>query len=334
MTISRLSLVAMGFVLSTILVALCIAEAQQPARIPRIGYLTGTSAPTIAGPDVNADAFRQGLRDLGYIEGKNIRVEYRHVEAKEDRTKMLVAELMELKVDAIVSPHAPAIFAAKRATQTIPIVIVANQDPVASGMVDSLARPGGNITGVTRLTRELSGKRLEFLKLVPGISRVGVFLDVDSTTARTSFKDYEDGARALKITLQSLEIRSLKPDFEGAFQAAVKDQTSALITLRNALLIDNRNLIAELAVRNRMPLMSEGSVFVEAGSLASYSSSEVDSFRRAAFYVDKILKGAKPSDLPVEQPTKFELVINLKTANQIGLAIPQKVLARADRVIK
>jgi putative ABC transport system substrate-binding protein len=213
--------------------------------------------------------------------------------------------------------------------------MVTTQDPIVTGLVESLARPGGNVTGLTRLTRELSGKRLELLKeMIPTISRIGVLLDADYTTAATGFKEYEDGAGDLKISLQRLTVRSSTPDFEKAFQAAAKGRVNAIITLRNPLLIDNRKRIAELAIQNRLPSMSEGSVFVNAGILASYSSDENNSFRRAAFYVDKILKGAKPSDLPIQQPTKFELVINLKTAKQIGLTIPPNVLARADRVIR
>ena len=325
-----------GFSLGAMFLAFCFsAEAQQQSKVPRIGYLTGTREPTPEAPDANRDAFRQGLRDLGYIEGKNIQVEYRYLEAKEDRVPSLVAELLQLKVDVLVSPHVSSVRVAKGASKTIPIVMVINQDPVAIGMVESLARPGGNVTGVTRLTRELSGKRLElFTEMVPRASQVGVLLDTDTTTARNSYKDYEAAARALKITLQSLKVRSSNPDFEGAFRAAAKERVSALLIVRNALLIDNRKRIAELAIQNRMPSMSEGSVFVEAGILVSYSSDENDSFRRAATYVDKILKGAKPADLPVEQPIKFEFVINLKTAKQIGLTIPPNVLARANRVIR
>ncbi|HEV8724195.1 MAG TPA: ABC transporter substrate-binding protein [Candidatus Binatia bacterium] len=325
-----------GPVLSAVLLALCPPVwAQQANKIPRIGYLTGTRERTLDAPDANRDAFRQGLRDLGYIEEKNIQVEYRYAAGNAERAASLVAELLHLKVDVIVSPVASGILAAKQATKTIPIVIVTNQDPVAAGLVDSLARPGGNITGLTRLTRELAGKRLELLKeVVPTISGVGVLLDVESTVARIAFREYEAAGKTLKIPLQSLEVRSSNPDFEKAFQTAAKGRVSALMTLRNPLLIDNRNRIAELAIQNRLPSMSEGSVFVEAGILASYSSDENDSFRRAALYVDKILKGAKPADLPVEQPTKFEFVVNLKTAKQIGLTIPPNVLARADRIIR
>jgi putative tryptophan/tyrosine transport system substrate-binding protein len=227
----------------------------------------------------------------------------------------------------------PAIRAAKQATKTIPIVMVTTQDPVATGLVDSLARPGGNVTGLTRLTRELSGKRLELLKeVVPGISRVGALLSAQQSG--DDFKWYETPARALKIQLQLLEVRASKPDFDAAFQAAAKGHANALITIRGSVLIRYVKRIADLAIKNRLPSMHEESEFVGAGGLMSYSDSDAESFRRAAYYVDKILKGAKPADLPVEQPTKFELVINLKTAKQIGLTIPPNVLVRADRVIR
>jgi putative ABC transport system substrate-binding protein len=327
------NLSALAFSISLFLCA--VAEAQQAAKLPRIGYLTGTREPTHDAPDANRDAFRQGLRDLGYIEGKNIQVEYRYSAGIPDRAARLVAELLQLKVAIIVSPVASGILAAKQATQTIPIVIVANQDPVAMGLVTSLARPGGNVTGVTRLTRELAGKRLELLReMVPRMSGVGILFDTESTVARIAVKEYEAAGKTLQISLQSLELRSSNPDFEEALRTAGKKRVNALMAVRNPLLIDNLKRIAELAVQNRLPSMCEGSVFAEAGMLASYSSDENDSFRRAAVYVDKILKGAKPADLPVEQPTKFELVINLKTAKQIGLTIPPNVLARADRVIR
>jgi putative ABC transport system substrate-binding protein len=286
-------------------------------------------------PDPLVDAFRQGLRDLGYIEGKNILVEYRYAEGKLDRIPSLVTELVQLKVDVLVSPALPAIRAAKQATKTIPILMLTNVDPVATGIVDSLARPGGNITGLARFMTELSGKRLELLKeVVPEISRVGVLWSADDPDAAIGFKEYETAARVPKIQLQSLEVRGPNPDFEGAFQGAVKGHASALITVRSPLLLRYPKRIADLAVKNRLPSMYEGSDFVEAGGLMSYSSNDAESFRRAAVYVDKILKGAKPADLPVEQPTKFELIINLKSAKQIGLTIPPNVLARADKVIK
>ena len=309
-----------------------VAEAQQPKKIPRIGYLSGAGDPSNPGP--NVEAFRRGLQELGYIEGKNILVEYRYIEGKRDRVPSLVAELVQLKVDVLVSPNLPAIRAAKQATKTIPIVMVINWDPVAEGLIDSLARPGGNITGLSRLTRDLSGKRLELLKeVVPGISRVGVLEDAGRAVLK-AFKDYQAAGRALKIQLQSLEIRGPNPDLEGAFQAAVKSRIRALIATQITVLIPYTERIADLAIKNRLPSMFETGSFVEAGGLMSYAASDADLFRRAAIYVDKILKGAKPAELPVEQPTKFELVINLKTAKQIGLTIPPNVLARADRVIK
>jgi len=308
-----------------------IAEAQQPNKIPRIGYLSGAGDPSNPGP--NVEAFRRGLQELGYIEGKNILVEYRYIEGKRDRVPSLVAELVQLKVDVLVSPNLPAIRAAKQATKTIPIVMVINWDPVAEGLIDSLARPGGNITGLSRLTRDLSGKRLELLKeVVPGISRVGVLDDADAQLK--ALKDYQAAGRALKIQLQSLEIRGPNPDLEGAFQAAVRSRIRALIATQITVVLPYTEKIADLAIKNRLPLMFETGSSVEAGGLMSYAASDADLFRRAAIYVDKILKGAKPAELPVEQPTKFELVINLKTGKQIGLTIPPNVLARADKIIK
>jgi putative ABC transport system substrate-binding protein len=319
-----------SFALSVMLIALGFpVEAQQAGNVHRIGFLSGTSlhAPT-------TDGFRQGLRDLGYIEGKNILVEYRF-DVNPERFPSHVAELVELKVDVLATGNLAAIRAAKQATKTIPIVMVTTVDPVATGLVDSLAHPGGNITGLTRLTRELSGKRLELLReVVPRMSRVGVLWDADDPGAVNGFKEYDTAARALKIPIQSLQVRSSNPDFEQAFRDATKGRTSALVTIRSALLLRHAKQIAELAIKNRLPCMCEGRESVEAGGLMSYSADEAESFRRAAMYVDKILKGAKPADLPVEQPTKFEFVINLKTATQIGLTIPQSVLYRADRVIK
>jgi putative tryptophan/tyrosine transport system substrate-binding protein len=323
-----------GLAVGALLFALCsAAEAQQPKKVPRIGYLAGRGDPST--PDPLIDAFRQGLRDLGYIEGKNILVEYRYGEGKLDRIPSLVAELVQLKVDVLVTPAFPAIRAAKQATKTIPIVMLINVDPVAAGIVDSLGRPGGNITGLARFMTELSGKRLELLKeIVPGTSRVGVLWDADDPGAASGFKEYEAATPALKIQLQSLDVRGQNPDLEGAFQAAVKGRASALITVRNPLLLGYPKRIADLAKKKRLPSMYEGSDFVEAGGLVSYASSDAENFRRAAYYVDKILKGAKPADLPVEQPTKFEFILNRKTAKQIGLTIPPSVLARADRVIR
>jgi putative tryptophan/tyrosine transport system substrate-binding protein len=310
-----------------------IAEAQQAGKLPRIGYVSGGT--DLNNPDTEVKAFQQGLRDLGYIEGKNILVEFRSAEGKLDRIPSVVAELVQLKVDVFVITSLTAIRAAKQATKTIPIVIMSNADPVATGIVDSLAHPGGNITGITSLQRDLSGKRLELLKeAVPGISRVAVLWDPNASGPAISFKEYETAARALKVQLQSIEIRGPDPDFEGAFQAASKGRVNALIPIRNSLINRYPKRIAGLAIKNRLASMCEGSDCVEAGGLMSYSANQADNSRRVATYVDKILKGIKPADLPVEQPTKFEFIINLKTAKALNLTIPQSVLYRANKVIK
>jgi putative tryptophan/tyrosine transport system substrate-binding protein len=307
-----------------------IAEAQQQKKIPQIGFLAGNRD----GPSVGE--FQRGLRDLGYVEGKNILIEYRYTEGKADSSPSLVAELVQLKVNILVVTSLAGIRAAKQATKTIPVVIVTTQDPVATGIVDSLARPGGNITGVTTLTRELGGKRMELLKeAVVGISRVAVLRVTNAGPGPAiAFKEYEAAAGGLKIELQSLAVLGPNPDLEGAFQTAAKGRASALIVIASFVLSRYSKQIAELAIKNRMPSMNEVSAYVEAGGLMSYAANNADQYRRAAYYVDKILKGTKPADLPVEQPTKFELVINLKTANQIGLTISPNVLARADKVIK
>jgi len=322
-----------SFALIALFYALCFsADAQQSKKVPRIGYLSPTDPATESTRSV---AFRQGLRDLGYVEGKNFVIEYRYLEGEVDRAPGLVAELVQFNIDVLVVQVLPGIRAAKQATKTIPIVMVASVDPVATGIVDSLARPGGNITGLTTLGRDLSGKRLELFKeAVPRLSRVGVLWSADAPAAAISFKEYEAAARALKIPLQSLEVHGPNLDFEGAFQAAAKGRVSALITVSAGALNRHSKQIADLAIQNRLPSMCEGSVYVETGCLMFYGANDADQYRRAAVYVDKILKGAKPADLPVEQPTKFEFVINLKTAKQIGLTIPPNVLARADRVIK
>ena len=322
-------------VLATILLTTAsLADAQQAAKIPGIGYISGTGNASNPGPYV--EALRQGLRDLGYVEGKNFEIEFRGAEGKADRMPSLVTELVQLKVDVLVVPTAAgAIHAAKQATKTIPIVMVTLLDPVATGLVDSLAHPGGNITGLATLQRDLSGKRLELLKeVVPRLSRVGVLRNPDEPTGAKGFRDYEAAARALKIRLQSLEVRGANPDLAGAFREAVKEHANAIITITNNPLFRNLKTITGLALKNRLPSMYEGSAWVEGGGLMSYSANDLELFRRAAIYVDKILKGAKPADLPVEQPTKFEFVINLKTAKALNLTIPQSVLFRADKVIK
>ena len=319
-----------GVVLCIMLFALCLpADAQQTGKIARIGYVSGTGNVRDQGPYV--DALRQGLKDLGYVEGKNFVIEYRGAEGKTDRMSSLVTELVELKVDLLVLPTTETIRTAKQATKTIPVP----GDPVATGLIDSLAHPGGNITGVSTLSRELIGKRLELLyEVVPRLSRVGILLNMDAAGTANSFRDYEIAARSLKIRLQSLNVRGQEPDIEGAFRAAVKGRVGALITVTSGPLFLKQKRIVELTIENQLPSLYQGSSWVEAGGLLSYSASDLDAYRRAATYVDKILKGTKPADLPVEQPTKFELVINLKTAKQIRLMIPPNVLARADRVIK
>jgi putative ABC transport system substrate-binding protein len=306
-----------------------IALSQQ-TKMPRIGFVSGDGSRSAPGPQVKA--FQQALRDLSYVEGKNILVEYRYVEGKSDRIPNLVAELVKLKVDVLIVRAQPAIRAAKQATKTIPIVMVTTQDPVASGFINSLARPGGNITGITTLQRELSGKRLELLKdVVPGLARVGVLIRAEQ--GAYDYEWYEAPARALRIQLQLVRVKDAA-NFEAVIEATSRGGAGALVAVSGALFNLHRKRIADLAIKSRLPSMYERHDYVEAGGLMSYSASEIDSFRRAAIYVDKILKGAKPGDLPVEQPTEFELAINLKTAKQIGLTIPPNVLARADKVIR
>jgi putative tryptophan/tyrosine transport system substrate-binding protein len=310
-----------------------LAGAQQAKKVPRIGYLSTNGTPSRPPPFV--EAFRQGLRELGYVEGKNILVEYRYAEGKLERVPGLVTELVQLNVEALVVGTQTAIRAAKQATKTIPIIMVNNSDPVATGLVESLAHPGGNITGLSTLGRGLGGKRLELLKeVVPEIGRVGVLWHAEGATAALALKEYQAAAPALKIQLQSLELRSASPDLDGAFKAAAEGRVNALITDRAPVFNRYAKRIADLAIKNRLPSMYAGSEYVQAGGLVSYATNTADQYRRAASYVDSILKGAKPANLPVEQPTKFELVINLKTAKQIALTITPNILARPDKVIK
>jgi putative ABC transport system substrate-binding protein len=323
-----------GFCLAlcAMLFALCFAaQAQQPTKAARIGYLVGPSTASSA----RYEAFRQGLRDLGYVEGKNVVIEWRSSEGNRDRQRVLVAELVRLKVDVIVAVGAGDISIAKQATATIPIVMIQGGDPVGSGFVTSLARPGGNITGLATLRPEISGKRLELLtEIVPRLSRVALFASSASPDHGQVLKEAELAAGALGVKLHSLDIRSPK-DFETAFQAAAKGRAEAiLVRVRGPILSPHRKEFAELAVKNRLPVIYEGAEEVEAGGLMSYGVNFPDLYRRAAVYVDKILKGAKPADLPVEQPMKFEFIINLKAAKQIGLTIPPNVLVRADKVIR
>ncbi len=314
-----------------ILTTIHLAEAQQAKKVPRIGVLSSFSPPIGSG---RKGTFRQALSELGYVEGKDIVFEYRYLEGDVDRIRSFVAELVQLKVDVLVLSVYRAIRVAKQATNTIPIVMVTTQDPVATGLIDSLARPGGNVTGLTLLTRELSGKRLELLKeVVPRKLSVGV-LEEATIIPAVIFGHYETAARALKIPIQSFHVNGPSPDFEGAFQGAAKRGVNAVVTASTVLLQNYRKRIAEVAIKYRLPSMFEGSNWVDAGGLMSYAADDDFAWRRAAIYVDKILKGAKPADLPVEQPMKLVFVINLKTAKQIGLTIPPNVLARADKVLK
>ena len=308
-----------------------IAEAQQPGKVPRIGFLSGVSRATLSG---RVDSFRQGLRELGYVEGKNIVIEWRFAGGKLDKLPALAAELVRLKVDVIVTAAPPLTRAAKQATVTIPIVMAFDDDPVGSGFVASLDRPGGNITGLSTQSPEISGKQLEFLReIVPKLSRVGVLGDVTRPGVPQALREINVVADAFRVQVQYLEVRGPK-DIETAFRAASKERCDALIVLGSAVLRSQQKQVVDLAVKSRLPATYSRPEFVEDGGLMTYGGNINDLYRRAATYVDKILKGAKPADLPVEQPTKFDLVINLKAAKQIGLTIPQRVLARADRVIK
>ena len=313
-----------------ILAAAHPAEAQQPKKVPRIGYLT-----LVSGPSWPEQEFLQGLRDLGYVEGQNIIIEYRWAAGKTDRLPQLAEELVQLKVDIIVVRATPAVQAAKNATTTIPIVMMSAADPVGSGFVASLARPGGNITGGSSIMPELAGKRLELLReLVPKLSRIA-FLAYGGDPAHKLFvKHAQEAAATFGMKFQPLVIAAPE-EIEGAFSAMIRERAGALIIQQ--LFITNLRQgqrIAELAARNHLATVSDSSQFADEGGLMSYGPDQKPSFRRAATYVDKILKGAKPADLPVEQPMKFEFVINLKTAKQIGVTIPQSVLFRADKVIK
>jgi putative ABC transport system substrate-binding protein len=324
--------IVISFALAALFYALCaIADAQQPTKVPRIGYLSGTSLST--SPD-RREAFRQGLRELGYVEGKNIVVEYRHADGKFDRLPALAAELVRLKVDVILTSGPQATRPAKGASSTIPIVMAQDPDPVGNGFVASLARPGGNITGLATFAPELSGKQLEVLKeTVPKLSRVAVFGTSTNPGNAQNLREVELAAKAFGLKLQYLDVLSPK-DIETEFRAASNGRADAVLMLPGPVLNLQRAQIADLAAKNRLAAIYPQPEYMEAGGLMYYGANTPDLFRRAATYVDKILKGAKPADLPVEQPTKFEFIINLKAAKQIGLTIPPNVLARADRVIK
>ncbi|HEY3306365.1 MAG TPA: ABC transporter substrate-binding protein [Candidatus Binatia bacterium] len=324
------------FALVTLILA-CIqrADAQQPKKVPRIGYLSPFDPAT---ESTRSEPFRLALRELGYIEGQNIAIEYRYAEGKLDRYPELAAELVRLKVDIIVPAGGDRVTrAAKNATKTIPIVLLgAGSDPVAAGLVASLARPGGNVTGLTLLSRELGGKRLELLKeAVPKLARVAVFYDPANRPNVLEVKEVLPvAARALGLTVRSWEVRDTD-GFEKVFAALNKERPDGLYVPGGGPLMNaNGKRIAGFALKSRLPSVYNDREAVDAGGLMYYGADLADSYRRAATYVDKILKGSKPADLPVEQPTKFELVINLKTAKQIGVTIPQSMLYRADKVIK
>jgi putative ABC transport system substrate-binding protein len=321
--------------LCSLLFAPCSAvDAQQPRKVPRIGYLSSSDPAT---ESTRSEPIRRALVELGYIEGQNIAIEYRYAEGKRDRLPELAAELVRLKVDIFVAAGGNVtVRAAKNATKTIPIVMAGSgADPIEAGLVESLARPGGNVTGVTNLGPELGGKRLELLKeAVPKIARVAVLYDpANQPGIRDVKKLLPVTARALGLTIQPWEVRAAD-GFEKVFAALDKQRPDGLYVLGGPLMGAKGKHIADFALKSRLPSMYNNREAVDAGGLMYYGADLADSYRRVAYYVDKILKGAKPADLPVEQPTKFELVINLKTAKQIGLTIPPNVLARADRVIK
>jgi putative ABC transport system substrate-binding protein len=317
---------------AAVLAAPLAAEAQQAAKIFRIGYLATNPTPHFQ------EAFRQGLRDLGYVEGRNLVIEDRDAEGKPERLPALAAELVALKVDVIVAPASTlAALAAKQATRALPVVFIGTADPVTSGLVTSLARPGGNVTGLSNLAPELVGKWLELLKrAVPGVSRVAALWQPGALGERTekgTLTRAEVAARGLGVRLQFVEARGPE-DFDRAFSDMTGARAGALTVLTSSMFFGERRRLVDLAAKHRLPAVYQWREFVDAGGLMSYGPNRPDWYRRAATYVDKILKGAKPADLPVEQPTKFELVINLKTAKALGLTIPQSLLQRADQVIE
>ena len=308
-----------------------IAEAQQPKNTPRVGVLLALSHSAISD---RLQAFREGLRELGYVEGKTIVVEYRYADGKFERLPDLATELAQLKVDVIVTGGPTATRPAKKATATIPIVMAQDTDPVGNGFVASLARPGGNITGLSNYHPDLSGKQLELLKeAVPRLARVAILGNSNEPGNVQALKETKLAGATLRLKLQFLDVRDVQ-DIEPAFHAATKERAGALLVLSSPIATSQRTQVAQLAIKNRVPIMYQVSESVEAGGLMTYGVSTTDLWRRSAIYVDKILKGRTPAELPVEQPKKFEFIINLKTAKQIDLTIPPNVLARADRVIR
>jgi putative ABC transport system substrate-binding protein len=323
----------MAMLTGGIVVAPLAAEAQQAAKIARIGYLAANLTVSL---HMN-EAFRQGLRDLGYVEGRNVVIEYRDAEGKPERLPALAAELVGLKADVIVASDTPAALAAKQATRTLPIVFIGAGDPVTSGLISSLPRPGGNVTGLSLLAPELRGKRLELVtQAVPGVTRVAVLWQpggLGERTGKDQLKEVEVAARALGVRLQVVEARG-PADFDRAFSDMTRARAGALTVLGSAMFANERRRLVDLAAKHRLPGVYGFREYVDAGGLMAYGPNVADLFRRAATYVDKILKGTKPGDLPVEQPTKFELVINLKAAKALGLTIPPSLLGRADQVIE
>src|SRR5437870_6652448 len=326
--------VAVSVVVILVLASFWPAEAQQTAKTtPRIGFISSTG--TAESPSPLFEAFRQGLRDLDYVDGKNIVIVHRYAEGRLDRMPPFVHEFVQQKVDVIVGVNNVVIRAAKEATKTIPIVMISSVDPVVAGYVESFAHPGGNITGLAWLLRDISAKRVELLKeLLPKLSRVGILWDADGPGPAIAVKEYKAATRAFKIELQSLGVRGPNPDFAGAFQTAKTARLDALIVVANPLMAQHAKEVFELAAKYRLPSMTEEGRFVPAGGLMSYGPSLADLYRRAADYVGDVLKGDKPGDLPVKVASKFEIFINLKTAQQLGLVIPQDVLVQADKVIK
>jgi putative ABC transport system substrate-binding protein len=324
-----------------ILVVPLAAHTQPLTHVPRIGFVaagsdhSGWPLAIEAMPEGFPKAFRQGLRELGYREGDTILVEYRSAEGHLDRIPGLVADLVQLPVDVLISGNGPTIRAAKATTRTIPVVMAITADPVAIGLVESMARPGGNLTGLTTLNRRLTGKRLEvFTEVVPGLARVGILADANEPGWEGVWPQYEAAAWALQLPVHPVEVRRPDPDLEGALQAAAEAGVRGLIALRHSALSRHRQRLADLALQHRLPSMFEDRSFVDVGGLVSYTSSEAANGRRAAYFVDRILKGAKPAELPVEEPTTFELVINLKTAQALGLAIPPALLFQATEVLR
>ena len=307
------------------------ADAQPPEKVRRIGVLYSGSPPFVSHV---TEAFRQGLRERGYVEGRNIAVEYRYAEERYERLPDLAAELVRLKADVIVAPTTPAARAAKQATATIPIVMVAVADPVGSGLVASVIRPGGNVTGMSVVVPELSGKNLQLLReVLPGITRVGVLVNPVNPVSAVELREIEVAARSLGLRAQLMEVRA-PTEFERAFAAMVRERAGAVTVLVDAMFFSERKRMVDLAAKSRLPAIYQRREYVEEGGLMAFGPSLIDLFRRAAGYVDKLLKGARPGDLPIEQATKFELVVNLKTAKALGLTIPQSVLLRADQVIQ